>query len=117
MNIMFKFIMRILNRSKSLRERLNRIEGKLFEFYIKGFRKRFFVVVDGSRFIPLNYAERAPDVIIKGNILEFIRMLLNKEDADSLLFKGSMEIEGEIDSLLTLKNALGHLNIWKSLIS
>jgi predicted lipid carrier protein YhbT len=116
MNIIFRIIIRFLNRNNSLRIRLNKIEGRVFEFYIKEFKKKFYMTIENGYLKPLNHINKDADVVVKGKIMEFIGMIFNRSDSDSSLFRGAMEIEGDIESLLYLKNAMGNISIWKSLI-
>lgn len=79
--------------------------GKEFEINVldAGLKIRFTATTD--RFKQSRYAGE-PDVRLAANMVDFVRMMLREEDPDTLFFNRKLQIEGDTELGLLVKNLL-----------
>ena len=66
---------------------------------------RFNLGFDGNRLLAAAEA-KAPDLIFRGNVHDFLLLAARREDSDTLFFQRRLQIEGDTDMGLEIKNLL-----------
>jgi O2-independent ubiquinone biosynthesis accessory factor UbiT len=109
-NIHTHIISRCINhllRGQELQNRLWEIEGKSVCINIKDTQSQFHFLILGG------HLKSAPggisDVTITGNTTDFWQLATQQEDPDTLFFRRSLNIEGETETGVHVKNILGAL--------
>ncbi len=65
---------------------------------------------DGSRLLAATEA-RAPDLVFRGNVHDFLLLAARREDSDTLFFQRRLQIEGDTDMGLEIKNLLDAIDM------
>ena len=66
---------------------------------------RFDLSFDGRRLRDASNVN-SPDLILRGNVYDFLLLAARKEDSDTLFFQRRLKIEGDTDMGLEIKNFL-----------
>ncbi len=98
-------IVNYLMRGQDVAERLDYLEGKRICLSISDTGNNFHVRISGQRLI--RCSPYAPwDVRIAGKLENFWRLANRSEDPDTLFFNRDLELEGDTDVALYIKNLL-----------
>ncbi len=101
-------ITRVINhlmRGQDIAERLDYLEGKRICLSVSDTGNHFHIRVGKRRL--LRCSSHAPwDVRISGKLKDFWRLANRSEDPDTLFFNRVLELEGDTDAALYLKNLL-----------
>lgn len=71
---------------------------------------RFNLTFDGNRLLAAA-SERAPDLIFRGKVHDFLLLAARREDSDTLFFQRRLQIEGDTDLGLEIKNLLDAIDV------
>ncbi len=94
-----------LMRGQGIAEQLDYLEGKRICLSISDTGNNFYIRITGRRLI--RCSRHAPwDVRISGRLEDFWRLANRSEDPDTLFFNRDLELEGDTDAALYLKNLL-----------
>lgn len=94
-------------RGQNITSRFVEIEGKRVALHVKDVPCRLHFLFKAAGLEPdLQYR---PDVIIAGNLKDFLKLASRKEDPDTLFFTRQLDIEGETETGLHVKNLLDSL--------
>ena len=66
---------------------------------------RFDLSFDGRRLRDASNVN-SPDLILRGNVYDFLLLAARKEDSDTLFFQRRLKVEGDTDMGLEIKNFL-----------
>ena len=66
---------------------------------------RFDLSFDGKRLLAADSAS-SPDLVFRGNLYDFLLLASRREDSDTLFFQRRLNIEGDTDMGLEIKNFL-----------
>ena len=94
-------------RGQELKKRLSELEGKSVCINIKDAHTRFHFLIHGGHLKPAS--DKISNVTITGNIVDFWQLARHKEDPDTLFFRRSLNIEGETETGVHIKNILDSL--------
>jgi len=90
---------------------LDMLEGKTLRVEVKDAQYGYSLTVHKQK---LAASAAAADVIMSGNIHDFLLMLTRKEDPDTLFFQRRLSIQGDTGLGLSVKNFLDSID-WDSL--
>ncbi len=94
-----------LMRGQDIAERLDYLEGKRICLSVSDTGNSFYIRVARRRLI--RCSSHVPwDVRISGKLEDFWRLASRSEDPDTLFFNRDLELEGDTDAALYLKNLL-----------
>ncbi len=94
-----------LMRGQDIAERLDYLEGKRICLSVSDTGNSFYIRINKRRLI--RCSPYAPwDVRISGKLKDFWRLANRSEDPDTLFFNRDLELEGDTDAALYLKNLL-----------
>ncbi len=71
---------------------------------------QFELCFDGGRLLGAG-SEHSPDLILRGNVYDFLLLATRREDSDTLFFQRRLKIEGDTDMGLGIKNFLDAIEI------
>lgn len=71
---------------------------------------RFTLSFDGRRLLAAS-ARNSPDLIFRGNVYDFLLLAARREDSDTLFFQRRLNIEGDTEMGLAIKNFLDAIDI------
>ena len=71
---------------------------------------RFDLSFDGRRLLGAGNGN-SPDLILRGNVYDFLLLATRREDSDTLFFQRRLKIEGDTDMGLEIKNFLDAIEI------
>ncbi|MBD3646149.1 MAG: SCP2 sterol-binding domain-containing protein [Pseudomonadales bacterium] len=94
-------------RGQNITSRFVEIEGKTVALHVKDVPCRFHFLFNRTGIEP-DLRQRA-DVVIAGNLHDFMRLAWREEDPDTLFFTRQLTIEGETETGLHVKNLLDSL--------
>lgn len=94
-------------RGQELKNRLCELEGKSVCINIKDAQTRLHFLIQGGHL--KSAPDKIPNVTITGNITDFWQLAIHKEDPDTLFFRRSLNIEGETETGVHIKNILDSL--------
>jgi predicted lipid carrier protein YhbT len=95
-------------KGQSLRSRLNEIDGKSVTIHITDVPCKFHFYFQAGR-IRAAQLHRG-DVTISGNLKGFLQLATRRQDPDTLFFKRELNIEGETETGVHIKNLLDSLD-------
>ncbi|MBI5681732.1 MAG: SCP2 sterol-binding domain-containing protein [Deltaproteobacteria bacterium] len=99
----------ILDMNPKFKERLKRIDNKVFLFDASDIKKRFyFYIKDRDIKVIPNFAGNV-DVMMKGKVVTLFGLLLGKEDPDTVFFSRRLEMSGDTAAAIHFKNILNSL--------
>ena len=87
------------------------LEGKTLRVEVKDAGLGYSLTCDNDRLTP---SDQTADVIMSGNVHDFLLMLTRREDPDTLFFQRRLSIQGDTELGLGVKNFLDSLD-WDSL--
>ena len=93
---------------------LSRLEGKLFRVRINDTGGEASYTYRDGMFRPLFRAGREPDLAFAANLSAYLQLLARQEDPDTLFFNRELEITGDTELGLVVKNMLDAVE-WPSL--
>ena len=96
-----------LLRGQDLKKRLWELEGKSVCINIKDAQTQFHFLIQGGYLKPSS--DNISNVTITGNAIDFWRLATHKEDPDTLFFRRSLNIEGETETGVHIKNIMDSL--------
>ena len=96
-----------LLRGQELKKRLWELEGKSVCINIKDAQTCFHFLIQGDHLKPAS--DKISNVTITGNLTDFWRLAMHKEDPDTLFFRRSLNIEGETETGVHIKNIMDSL--------
>lgn len=96
-----------LLRGQALKKRLRELEGKSVCINIKDAQTRFHFLILGDHLKPSSY--NISDVTITGNTIDFWQLATHQEDPDTLFFRRNLNIEGETETGVHIKNIMDSL--------
>lgn len=96
-----------LLRGQALASRLGEIEGKSIAIHIRDTGAHIHFRIRNRRLQPA--ALTAADVTISGNLDDFWQLATHREDPDTLFFRRRLNIEGETETGVHIKNLLDAL--------
>jgi predicted lipid carrier protein YhbT len=70
----------------------------------------FNLAFDGKRLLAAA-GQRAPDLVFRGNVHDFLLLAARREDSDTLFFQRRLQIEGDTDMGLEIKNLLDAIDL------
>ena len=93
--------------------RLQSIDGKTFLIAPAEFPFAIMAQVSKTGMMKASLAEHpmSADVYVKGTLAGLIEMLEGESDGDALFFSRQLQVEGDTEALLTLRNALDSENV------
>ena len=71
---------------------------------------RFNLSFDGSRLLAAA-ENKVPDLVFRGNLHDFLLLAARREDSDTLFFQRRLQIEGDTDMGLEIKNLLDAVDV------
>lgn len=71
---------------------------------------QFNLTFDGSRLLAAA-ENKAPDLVFRGNVHDFLLLAARREDSDTLFFQRRLQIEGDTDMGLEIKNLLDAIDV------
>lgn len=92
----------------SKEERLDALNGTLIDINLKDLNTGYQLLIK-DRKISCHRKNAPADVVLSGHVTDFIDMFLKKQDADSLFFSRKLNIEGNVEKSVLLKNILANL--------
>ena len=95
-------------KGQSLTSRLNEIDGKSVSIHITDVPCKFHFCFQADR-IKAAQLHRG-DVTISGNLKGFLQLVTRRQDPDTLFFKRELNIEGETETGVHIKNLLDSLD-------
>lgn len=95
-------------------DELNRLEGKLFRVRINDTGGEASYTYRNGMFRPVFRPDRAPDLAFAANLSAYLQLLARQEDPDTLFFNRELEITGDTELGLIVKNMLDAIE-WPSL--
>lgn len=107
-----------LNAAKALKllpeDTLEALEGRSFQVQVRdtGGTARF--TYRGGRFVPQFAPTGAPDIAFSADLSTYLQLLARQEDPDTLFFSRALEITGDTELGLLIKNMLDAVE-WPSL--
>ncbi|MFQ5585864.1 MAG: SCP2 sterol-binding domain-containing protein [Thermodesulfobacteriota bacterium] len=103
------FIAAIVDGHPAFREKLKGLDGKVFFFDARDVKKSFYMHIrDKDIRVTPHYAGK-PDVTMRGETPVLFRLLLGKEDPDTVFFSRRLEISGDTAAAICFKNILNSL--------
>ena len=96
-----------LLRGQDLKKRLWELEGKSVCISIKDAQTRLHFLIQGGHL--KSAPDKIPNVTITGNITAFWQLATQKEDPDTLFFRRCLNIEGETETGVHIKNIIDSL--------
>lgn len=84
---------------------LNFLQDRILHLQISDWPLEYRITLDGDQLVPGD-ANRQPDVRFGGNAKEFLLLGLGKEDPDTLFFQRRLQLEGDTELGLEIKNFL-----------
>ena len=103
------FIATIVDSHPAFREKLKGLDGKVFFFDAQDVKKSFYMhIKDKDIKVTPHYAGQ-PHVTMRGQTSVLFRLLLGKEDPDTVFFSRRLEIEGDTAAAICFKNILNSL--------
>ena len=85
---------------------LNLLEGKLFRVRVKDTGGEASYTYRDGMFRPVFDTVREPDLAFAANLSAYLQMLARQEDPDTLFFNRELEITGDTELGLIVKNML-----------
>lgn len=99
-------------RYPDLKNRLDELAGKIFQFDVEDLQQAFFMVVEEGGDVRIHtYSDSVPHVTMAGESRAFLSLLFNTKDPDSLFFSRELKLSGETDTGLHFKNILDNVDI------
>lgn len=90
-------------------EELDFLEGRVLQIEVLDLALDYRLSVQGNKFIPAPHQNTA-DVRFGGKAREFLLLALNEEDPDTLFFQRRLQLEGDTELGLEIKNLLYSLD-------
>ena len=87
-------------------DQLAALEGKLFRVRVVDSGGEASYTYRDGLFRPVFRADREPDLAFAANLSAFLQLLARQEDPDTLFFKRELEITGDTELGLLVKNML-----------
>jgi len=103
------FIATIVDSHSAFREKLSALEGKVFFFDALDVKKNFYMHIKDKDIKVTPHYGGEPDVTMKGETSVLFRLLLGKEDPDTVFFSRRLEIGGDTAAAICFKNILNSL--------
>ena len=97
-----------LMRGQTLALRLGELEGKSIRIYVRDAQARLDFRIRNLHLQPAFQGQ--PDVTISGNLIDFWQLATRQEDPDTLFFRRTLDIEGETETGVHIKNLLDALD-------
>ncbi|RKZ49427.1 MAG: hypothetical protein DRQ48_03005 [Gammaproteobacteria bacterium] len=94
-------------RGQELKKRLWELEGKSVCINIKDAQSQFHFLIQGGHL--KSASDTISNVTITGNTEDFWKLATQKEDPDTLFFRRSLNIEGETETGVHIKNIMDSL--------
>ncbi len=107
------FICPVLNRlfvSEISDGELDFLTGRNVQIDVMDARIRFTLCFDGTS-LSTAATGHTPHVIIRGNVHDFLLLISRKEDSDTLFFRRCLQLEGDTELGLAIKNFLDAIEI------
>lgn len=86
-------------------EELHFLENRILQIYVADLSLDYRLTLQGNRLAAAN-SDLEPDVRFAGDTREFMLLGLNKEDPDTLFFQRRLQLEGDTELGLEIKNFL-----------
>ena len=96
----------IIERTPEIKERLGELEAKSFRFDASDVDKSFYLLIKEGTILVRPHMAGSPDAVMRGEVRVLLRVLLGKEDPDTVFFSRKLEINGDTAAALHLKNIL-----------
>lgn len=96
-------------------EQLAPLRGKRIELRVTDLGLAMRVEATGSSFRPAR-AQDPPDLVVAARLADFVALALRVEDPDTLFFARRLEVEGDTELGLALKNLLDGID-WDAILS
>lgn len=100
-----------LNLARSIRllpEDLSALEGRTFVIHVRDIGAHFRFRYEGGRFRPA-FGSGEADLTFSADAAEYLKLLRREEDPDTLFFNRRLDIEGDTELGLIVKNMLDSL--------
>jgi len=85
---------------------LTALDGKLFRVQVRDTGGTAHFTFGGGLFRPVFRPEREPDLAFAANLSAYLQLLARQEDPDTLFFNRELEITGDTELGLIVKNML-----------
>ncbi|MBL8418466.1 MAG: SCP2 sterol-binding domain-containing protein [Dechloromonas sp.] len=85
---------------------LTALDGKLFRVQVRDTGGTAHFTFSGGLFRPVFRPEREPDLAFAANLSAYLQLLTRQEDPDTLFFNRELEITGDTELGLIVKNML-----------
>jgi len=86
------------------------MNGRHLRVEVRDAGLHFNLTFDGNRLLAA--AENgAPDLVFRGNVHDFLLLAARREDSDTLFFQRRLQIEGDTDMGLEIKNLLDAIDV------
>lgn len=103
------FMARIVENNPAFKQRLDELDGKVFLFEVSDIKRSFYVLIRDRQMRVVPHMARTPDVVMRGKMDVLVRLLLGKEDPDTVFFTRRLDITGDTAAAILLKNLLAEL--------
>jgi len=103
------FIATIVDSHPAFREKLKGLDGKVFFFDAQDVKKSFYMQIRDKNIKVTPHYVGKPDVTMRGETPVLFRLLMGKEDPDTVFFSRRLAIEGDTAAAICFKNILNSL--------
>ena len=100
------FIKLVVDANPDLKERLPELDGKVMLFEATDLGKSFYLLIEGEGIRVRPHYRGEPDAVMRGALKVLVRVMLGKEDPDTVFFSRELEINGDTAVALHFKNIL-----------
>ena len=89
---------------------LDFMTGRILRVEVRDAGIRFNLAFDGNRLLAAA-EDKTPDLVFRGNVHDFLLLAARREDSDTLFFQRRLQIEGDTDMGLEIKNLLDAIDV------
>lgn len=95
-----------INNNPQKRKLLRDLEGRVIMISITDIKRSYSLSIKNLLLQVKAKEERAPDVLLKGDINTFVGLFKGRLDPDSVFFNRALKVDGDVATLVNFKNLL-----------
>lgn len=103
------FLKLVIDANPDLKERLPELDGRVMLFEATDLGKSFYLLIEGTGIRVRPHFPGTPDAVMRGPLKVLVRVMLGKEDPDTVFFSRELEINGDTAVALHFKNILSSI--------
>ncbi len=103
------FLKLVVDANPDLKERLPELDGRVMLFEATDLGKSFYLLIEGDDIRVRPHFRKPPDAVMRGPLKVLVRVMLGKEDPDTVFFSRELEINGDTAVALHFKNILSSI--------